>query len=147
MAQHLSIFVENKPGKIEAITKVLADNNINLMGIAIASRGEFGIVKLLPDDIGKACDVLKKHNFTVHRRNAAIIIVDDKPGSLHNVLILLSTNKINIEDCYGFVLADKKRAAIVLEIAQSIESEKVLKEHHIKLLTNDDMHTIFNRKA
>jgi hypothetical protein len=144
VAQHLSIFVENKPGKIEAMTKVLADNHINLMGIAIASKGESGIIKLLPDDTEKAYDVLKRHNFTVHRRNVAVIIVDDKPGSLHTVLTLLSTNNINIEDCYGFVLADKKRAAIVLEIPEYGKAEKVLKQHRINILGNEDIHSLYS---
>lgn len=125
-----------------AITKVIADNHINLLGIAISSSGEFGIVKLLPDDIGKAYEVLKQNNYTVHKRNVVIVIVDDKPGSLHQVLLILSNANINVEDCYGFVLAGGRRAAIVLETDESREAEKVLADHHIRLVSNEDMHIL-----
>jgi hypothetical protein len=136
MNEQLSIFVENKPGKLEAITRVLSEAKINLLGISVASLGEFGIIKVLADRPDEAYKILKDHHFTVQKRKVAVVIIDDKPGSLHNVLTILATNKINVEDCYGFVLENKKQAAIVLEIENSPNAIDVLKQNIIRLLTD-----------
>ena len=142
MPEHISVFVENKPGKIQGITKALADNGISLLGISIASSGDFGVVKLLPDDVSRAYTVLTEKGFTAHRRKVAVVIIDDRPGSLYEVLAILSSNNINVEDCYGFVLSDRGSAAIVLEVEEFDPAEKVLKEHVLRLLTEDEIHTL-----
>ncbi len=134
MTEHLSVFMENKPGKLDSVTSVLADANINMLGISVSSLGEFGVLKLLVDDPEKAYRVLKEHHFTVRRRKVAVAIIDDKPGSLHKVLTLLATNKINVDDCYGFVLESTKEAAIVLEIEDYPEAIDVLRKHDVRIL-------------
>jgi len=136
MSYHLSIFVENKPGKLEKITKILADNNINILSISIASAGEFGVVKILVDKTDEAYDILSKNNVTVSKRKIIIAAIDDKPGSFHNILTLLSSNNINIEDSYGFVMEFKKRAAVVIEVEKFPDVENILKNNNINLIDN-----------
>jgi hypothetical protein len=142
MAYHLSIFVENKPGKLERITKVLADNAVNIRAISVASSGQFGVVKVLVNDPDKACDLLRQQNITVTRRHILIALVEDRPGALHNLLVTLSSNNINIEDCYGFVLEGAKRAAVVVEVEKYPAAEKVLAAHGIKALTDTEIYSI-----
>lgn len=142
MAYHLSIFVENKPGKLEKITKIFMDNNINLRAVSVASGGEFGVVKVLVNDPDKASRLLKEQNITASQRRILIVLVDDRPGGLHHLLSSLSSASINIEDCYGFVLEDKKTAAIVLEIEKYPEAEKVLKEKDIRVLTDQETYSL-----
>jgi hypothetical protein len=134
MTEHLSVFMENKPGKLDSITKVLADAKVNLLGISVSSLGEFGVIKLLVDRPDEAYKVLKEHHFTVRRRRVAVVIIDDEPGSLHKVLTLLATNKINVDDCYGFVIETSKEAAIVLEIEEYPEAVEVLRKHNLRIL-------------
>ena len=98
MGVQLSVFLENKPGKLETITKILSDAGINIRGISMASEGEFGVLKVLVNDPGKAHEVLKKQHFTVSERNVVVAIVDDRPGALHDLLLTLSSQKINIEE-------------------------------------------------
>ncbi|HQJ06623.1 MAG TPA: hypothetical protein PLI57_09635, partial [Spirochaetota bacterium] len=114
MAYQLSIFVENSPGKLERITKILADEKLNVRGICLASAGEFGIVKIIVDDPDKAYDKLKESSFTVSKRNIIAVRIDDKPGSLCNLLTILSSNKINIEDCYGVSVAYNNSALMIV---------------------------------
>ncbi len=141
MAEHLSIFVENKPGKLEKLTKILADSGVNLRAISVASSGEFGIVKVLVNDPEKACRALKTQHITVSKRNIIIALVDDRPGGLHRLLVTLSSNSINVEDCYGFVLEDKKTAAIVLEVEQGAEAEKALNASGIAVLPDKEVYS------
>jgi hypothetical protein len=142
MAQHLSIFMENKPGKLERITKVLADNGINVRAISVASGGEFGVVKILVNDPGQAYRLLKEQHITASLRRITIALVDDLPGGLHNLLVTLAAGAINIEDCYGFVLGDKKTAAIVLEVEKNPDAESVMKAKGIRLLEDDKIYSL-----
>ena len=142
MATHLSVFVENKPGKIESITRALAEESINILGITIASRGEFGVVKILTEDPDRAYDVLRARRFTVSRRDVVIAIIPDRPGSLHELLVNLSGKGANVDDCYGFVLAKAKEAAVVLEVHDVAAAEQALTSRGIRLLSNADVRSL-----
>jgi len=140
MTFHLSVFLENKPGKLEKITKVLADNKINLRAFSLASSGDFGVVKLLVDDPQRAFDELKKQNITVTKRKIAAAVIDNVPGAFHNLLQRLSANGINIEDCYGFLLNDGKTAAMVLEMENRPDGENTLAKIGVKVLKEDEIY-------
>lgn len=126
MVYHISVFLENTPGKLAKITQVLSDNNINLRAMSLANSGEFGVMKLLVDDPDKAFDVLKQNKIAVSKRQIVAVVVDNIPGSFNGLLKTLSDNNINIEDCYGFLLSDNKTAAIVLEIEDENAEQKLI---------------------
>ena len=142
MAYQLSIFVENKIGKLEKITNILSENKLNVRGISLANAGEFGIVKLIVDDPDKAYNKLKENHFTVSKRHIIAIRIDDKYGSLHNLLTTLSSNNINIEDCYGVSVAYNKSAAIIIEVEKFPELENVLKNNNIHILTDQEIYSL-----
>ena len=142
MAFHLSIFVQNKPGQLEKITKILADNQINLKAFSMASAGDFGVVKVVVGDIEKAYQVLKGENITVSKRKILIAKVPDQPGGLYNLLNILSLNKINIEDCYGFVIETRREAAIVVEVEKYPLAEEILRSNGVEILTDQDLNLI-----
>jgi len=142
MGVQLSVFLENKPGKLEAITKILSQAGLNIRGISMASEGQFGVLKVLVNDPNKAHEALKKEHFTVSVRNVVVAIVDDQPGTLHDLLLTLSSQKINIEDCYGIVLEEGGKAAIVLDIEAYPQAEKVLAEKGIRLLTDSELYSL-----
>jgi hypothetical protein len=134
MSVQLAVFMENHPGKLEAITLALADAGVNIRGFSMASEGEFGVLKILADDPDKAFRVLKDHHYTVSRRTVEIALIDDRPGSLHELLAALSARHINIEDCYGVALEEGRQAAIVLDVERFPEAEAVLKQRGVRLL-------------
>ncbi len=142
MGVQLSVFLENKPGKLEAITKILSEAGINIRGISMASEGEFGVLKVLVNNPGRAHEVLKAQHFTVSERNVVVAIVDDRPGALHDLLLTLSSQKINIEDCYGIVLEEGGKAAIVLDIEAYPQAEKVLIEKGTRLLSDGELYSL-----
>ncbi len=139
MRYQLSIFMENRPGKLEAITKILAQNNINIRGISLASAGEFGVVKIIANESDRAYEVLKKAHFAVSKREIVIALINDTPGSLHDLLKNLSSNNINVEDCYGIVLEEGEKAAIVLEVEKFPEAERVLKANNITVMSDTEI--------
>ncbi|MDR2425977.1 MAG: hypothetical protein LBD46_02180 [Endomicrobium sp.] len=134
MPFHLSVFLENKPGRLEKIMKVLAENKINLSAMSLASSGKFGVVKLLVNDPQKAFNELKKQKITVTKRKIAAIVIDNIPGSFYDLLRKLSDKGANIEDCYGFLLNDGKTAAMVLEIENQPAAENILKDIDANML-------------
>jgi len=139
MLYHLSVFLENNPGKLEKITKILADNKINLSAMSLASTGDFGVMKLLVDNPDKAYDVLKQNKLTVTKRQIVAVVVDNVSGSFNVLLNKLTTKNVNIEDCYGFLLGDGKTAAIVLE-TETKNIEEILKEMKFEVLTADKIY-------
>jgi hypothetical protein len=142
VAYHLSIFVENRPGKLEKITKVLADNGINIRAISVASAGEFGVVKLLVNEGDRAFAALREQNITVSKRRILVILLPDSPGAMYDLLVVLSEKNINLEDCYGFVVERKKQAAVVIEAEKYPLAEGVLKEKGYKLLSDQELAAI-----
>ncbi|MGE5583139.1 MAG: ACT domain-containing protein [Bacillota bacterium] len=142
MAFHLSIFIQNKPGQLEKITKILADNQINLKAFSIASAGDYGVAKIVVNDLEKAYQLLKQNNITVSKRKILIAKVPDRPGGLHNLLTILSANQINIEDCYGFVIENRREAAIVIEVEKYPLAEEILQSHKVTILSDEDLNLI-----
>ncbi len=140
MAYHISVFLENNPGKLEKITTILSDNNINLRAMSLASSGDFGVMKLLVDDPDKAFDVLKQNKIAVSKRQIIAVVVDNVPGSFNKLLISLSSNKINIEDCYGFLLNNGTTAAIVLEIENYPDTAKFLSDKGFDVLSSEKIY-------
>jgi len=124
--------MENKPGKLERITGILADAGVNLRGITVASGGEFGVVRILVTDSERALGVLREAKFTVSIQESIVAIVDDEPGGFHRLLGILTRNQINLEDCYGFVLENSKKAAIVIDVADRVQAEQVLQDNGIE---------------
>jgi len=124
--------MENKPGKLERITGILADAGVNLRGITVASGGEFGVVRILVTDSERALGVLREAKFTVSIQESIVAIVNDEPGGFHRLLGILTRNQINIEDCYGFVLENSKKAAIVVDVADRVQAEQVLQDNGIE---------------
>ena len=80
IAHHISVFAENKPGRLEHITEILAEANVNIRTIKISDLGEFGVVKALVDDPDIAYQALKDHHVLVSKRPIVAVVVDDKPG-------------------------------------------------------------------
>jgi hypothetical protein len=139
MGVQLAVFLENRPGKLESITKALAEAGVNIRGIAIASEGDFGVLKILADDPEKALRVLREHHYTVSRRTVVVALIEDRPGGLHELLATLAAEKINIEDCYGIALEEGHRAAVVLDVERFPEAEAVLKSHGLHLLSDREL--------
>jgi hypothetical protein len=142
MAHQIAVFAENKPGRIERISRVLGATGVNIRAITIATADAFGIVKLLVDDPEKAYAALALEGVSVFKREIVAIVMDDRPGGLHEVSRILAQAGINIEDAYGFVVEDRKRAVLVVEVEKIPEAVGLLKQHGIRTLTDEEIYTL-----
>lgn len=115
MREHLSIFMENKPGMLERLTRLFSESKVNIIAFSIASGGEFGVAKFLLDQPKIAYAALKKEGIAASLRPVVIPIIQEKIGGLHELLLFLREQGINIEDSYGFLLKGESKAAVVLE--------------------------------
>ena len=126
--KQISIFSENKPGRLEKLTKVLADEGVNILAINIASSNGFGVIKFIVDKCELAYQKLKQKGFTVSLNEVLAIEMVDRPGGLYEVAQILSQKKVNIENAYVFILESRKRAFLIVEV-QDIEKAKKLLQH------------------
>jgi len=142
MASQVTVFVENKPGRISRITRALADGNINIRAITISDRGEYGLINILPDDPDLAEKILLNRGFSVSRKEVIAIIMDDKPGGLADVAEHLNQSNINIANAYGFILQKGKNAVLVLEVDDYAKAEEIIRQGGFHTLSKDELHNI-----
>lgn len=136
MLEHLSIFIENKPGKLNRISEILAQEKINIRAYMIAGAGTFGVLKVLVDKPGQAAQLLCARGLAVARKQIVIAILPDVPGALNKLLSSLSANGINVTDSYGFLLHSGKSAAVVIECDAKEKAISTIQEQGFDLLTD-----------
>jgi len=126
IAYQLSIFAENKPGKLAHVTRVLAQENINIRATTISTSDTFGVISLIVDDPQRAEAALTKAGMTVHLRSVLAILIPDKPGGLDDLMQLLYQEAVNVNNAYGFVLESSRKAVFVVDVDQMEKTEKLL---------------------
>ena len=142
MAHQISVFAENKPGRIERVTRILGEAGVNIRAITVATSGSFGVIKLLVDNPDRACEALSEEGLSASRREIVALLMDDQPGGLHRIVEVLGREGINIEDAYGFVVEDKKRAVLVIEVEEIPEVLKLLKERGLDSLSDEEIYAL-----
>ncbi len=130
--KQISIFSENKPGRLEKITKVLADEGVNILAINIASSNGFGVIKFIVDKCELAHQKLKQKGFTVSLNEVLAIELVDKPGGLYEVARILSKKRINIENAYVLILESRKRAFLIVDVDDIEKAKKLLQKVNLK---------------
>lgn len=134
IAYQISIFAENKSGKLAKVTGVLAREQINIRATTIATADTFGIINLIVDDPKRAEAVLSEAGMTVHLREVLAVLIPDTPGGLDKLMQLLFQEGININNAYGFVLESSKKAVFVVDVDQMQKTEKILEANGFKTL-------------
>jgi hypothetical protein len=114
--RQVSVFSENKPGRIEKITKIFSQEGINILAISITSTNGFGIIKLLVDKCDLAYEKLKENGFSVNLSEVLAIEMKDSPGGLYEVTHILSENGVNIENAYVYVAESRAKAYLLVEV-------------------------------
>jgi hypothetical protein len=142
MAHQISVFVENKPGRIERVTEILAKAKVNIRAFTLSGTYEYGVMKLLVDQPDKALEVLTAQGIPVSKREILAVVMDDRPGGLHRIAKAFGQRKMNIEDAYGFVIQDKKRAVLVVDVERINEAMSVLREEGISTLTDEEIYSL-----
>ena len=135
LVKQLSVFMENRPGRLFKLTNALGKEGIDFVTLSIADTKDFGIVRFIARDNEKAYEILKKEGFTVGQTELIGVEVDDKPNALASVIGILDEHNINIEYLYSFVLTNHNSAKILMRIENTEEAIKVLENEGIKVLS------------
>ncbi|MEN2994998.1 MAG: ACT domain-containing protein [Thermodesulfovibrio sp.] len=133
--KQISVFLENKKGRLYEALKALAKEGINIRALSIADTSEFGILRLIVTDPEKAKEVLEKNEFTVKLTNVVAIAVKDKPGGLAEALKYLYEAGINIEYIYAFVEKSGEKAVVVLRTENLDKTISILQEKGVPILS------------
>lgn len=130
--KQISIFVENKPGRINEVTAILENCNINILALTVADSDEYGILRLLVSDADTAIECLKAAHFSAKLVEVIAVNVSNIKGSLNKILNLFSNGDISVEYMYGFAVGDV--AVLVFKAKPADVARKLLVENEFQLL-------------
>lgn len=142
MIKQISVFVENKKGRLAKITEVLGQGGVDLVALSIADTTNFGIMRCIVSDPEKAITMLKNNGFTASTTDVIVAEVTDQPGGLAQVLRLLDQADISVEYLYSFVRTPNTNALILFRVEDIDAATKTLQDGGIKLLSEQDIYHI-----
>ena len=138
----ISIFVENKSGRLCEITGILKDAGVDIRALSIADTTNFGILRLIVSDPAAAEAALKKGGFTVNTTQVIGVHVADQPGSLHNVLQVLNDSDIGVEYAYAFITRTKDDAFVILRVEDNEKAVEVLQNAGVKVISASEVYEL-----
>ena len=140
--KQLSVFIENTPGRLAQFTKLLGDNDIDLVSLSVADTTHFGILRGIVADHEAAVKLISENGYTVKLTDVLAVSVSDKPGGLSEVLEKLAENNIGVEYLYSFVRNAGDHALIIFRVDKLPEAEAVLTAAGVKLLSQDEVRAL-----
>jgi hypothetical protein len=134
--KQVSVFLENKTGRLLEALSVLERSGINIRALSIADTTEFGILRLIVSDPDKAAKALKKANFSVGENEVLAVEIPDRPGGLAGVLRVLKNAAINVEYIYAFVEKSGRDAVVVIRTENLAAAARTLKKGGVKVIAS-----------
>ncbi len=140
--EQISVFLENRAGRLAEITRLLGEAGINIRALSLADTSDFGVLRLIVNNNDKAKAVLKEHGFTVGKTHVVAVEVEDRPGGLNRILEILSKKSINVEYMYAFVQHTGEDAVIIFRFDDIDAAVKLLLDSNIKVLEGRTVYTL-----
>ena len=140
LIKQISIFLENKSGRLAEVTRILAANDIDISALSIADTTDFGILRLIVNKPEIAEKALKENGFTVSCTSVIAVSVADKPGGLAAVLDILDKDNISIEYMYAFVGKSEGEALVILKLSDSDKAIQILSDNGINVVPSSSVY-------
>ena len=138
--RQISVFLENKPGRLNKMTKVLAENNVDLRALSLAETKDFGIARMIVNDIYVATNVLKEADFVASLSPVLAYAIPYEAGGLNKLLDIFTETGVNIEYMYAFLGGkDTKHAYMIFRVADTKAAEAKLSGKGLKIMTQEDI--------
>ena len=141
-AEQISVFLENKAGRLAEVTRILAEANINIRALSLADTSDFGILRLIVNDNNKAKEELRKAGFTVAKTDVVAVEVSDQPGGLHHILRILQKANVNVEYMYAFVQQSSANAVLIFRFDNLGEALRILKDNSVRIIKGEQLYTM-----
>jgi hypothetical protein len=138
--EQISVFLENKPGTLEHATRVLKEADINIRTLSVAETVDFGILRLIVNDVEKANSVLKENGFRVSKTPVVAVEVPDKPGGLHSIMEVVSKEGINVEYLYAFVEKSGENAIIIFRFDNPEKAIDALLKKNLTVIPGEKLY-------
>jgi len=140
--EQISIFLENKSGRLAEVTELLAKSGINIRALSLADTADFGILRLILNDLEKAKKVLKENGFTVGKTEVIAVEVPDRPGGLAGILNALQGEGINVEYMYAFVQKSGENAIIIFRFDDLEKAIAALQKAGVRILKGEEVYAL-----
>ena len=140
--KQISIFVENKEGRIKKAINTLGQENINIRALSIADTTKYGILRLIVSDNKKAIDALERDGFIVKENEVIILAVPDEPNGLNSTLAVFDEKGINLGYLYAFVSSKTDEAIVVMRLENMEKAIDALKDSNVKILETKDIENL-----
>jgi hypothetical protein len=140
--EQISIFLENKPGRLAEVTRIFEEGRINIRALALADTSEFGILRLIVNDNETAQRLLKDHGYTVGVTEVVAVEVEDRPGGLHRILKALAKDHINVEYMYAFVRQSGQNALMIFRFDDIRAASAVLQREGVRVIDGKDLYAM-----
>ena len=137
-AKQLSVFIENREGRLEDVLKVLEDNDINILSLSLAGTSEYGLLRLIVNNPKAGRDALQSKGFSTRLTDVLVIRIEHKVGQLHELVYKLSQANINLEYMYGLNI-ENKLASLVLKTSDIDKARKILVANGVAIVTASDI--------
>lgn len=141
MAKQVVVFLENRPGHLAHVTETLAEEQINIRSVTIASAGRFGLVKLIVNEPDQAYAILKSKGMPVNLQEVLALVMEDRPGGLHEALQAFARQGLNVKDACGFVEKPGEKAILILEIEDLEAARRVALEAGFRIY-EEELHRL-----
>ena len=141
--KQLSVFIENRPGRLSAVTKILGDNDVNIRAMSLADTKDFGILRLIVDDFEKAVSALKTEGFSVTTTQVLAVEINDRPGGLSEAMKSLYNDNISVEYMYSaFINTKENTAYLILRVENVTAALEALSEAGFALISQQELASI-----
>ncbi len=138
--EQISVFLENKAGRLSEVTGILAEAGVNIRALALADTSDFGVLRLIVDNNDRAVSVLKENGFTVGKTEVVAAEVEDKPGGLHNILRILKSEGVNVEYMYAYVRHTGKDAVMIFRFDNIAGAIEVLNKNRVTVINGEHLY-------
>ena len=139
MAEQISIFIENKEGRLAEVTAILRDAGVNIRALSLADTTDFGVLRLIVNDNDRATAALRNQGFTVGKTRVLAVEVNDEPGGLNQVLDPLSEQDVNVEYMYAFANPQCKNAIMIFRFDDIEKAKVILAERGIRVIDKEEI--------
>lgn len=137
--RQISVFVENKKGRLAEITNVLGQNKIDIRAVCISDTKDFGILRLIVDKPDETAEILKGDGFTVALTRVIGIGISDVPGGLNRALTVLNEKDISVDYMYAFISRSDNLAYVILRVEDDVLAAEVLKANGFTMVSEENM--------